>query len=110
MQELFLGRLFVDNWLGKRNAHEHTMKKQDESSLGDKVRSAEKHLTKGIIKWRLRRLGLPTPDEETLEKGSERIVDEAHRVMKDRGKGIVEELKQAKEEFVKAYRGEGDKK
>lgn len=83
------------------------MKKPDDSSLGEKVRSAEKKLTKGVIKWKLRRLGLPTPNEETLEKGSERIVDEAHRVVKDRGKGILEELKQAKEEFLKAYRDDG---
>jgi len=88
------------------------MEKRDDSSLGAKVRSAETKLTKGVIKWKLRRLGLPTPDEETLEKGSERIVDEAHRIMKERGKGILEELKQAKEEFLKAYRdgGENEKK
>ena len=82
------------------------MKKRDDSSLGEKVRSAEKKLTKGLIKWKLRRVGLPTPNEETLDRGSERIVDEAHRIMKERGKGILGELKQAKEEFLKAYRDE----
>jgi hypothetical protein len=70
------------------------------------LRSAEKRLTKGLIKWRLKRVGLPTPDEETMDKGSDRIVDEAHKIMKRRAKSILEELKQTKQEFVKAYRDE----
>ena len=84
------------------------MGKRDESSLGNNFRSAEKRLTKGLIKWRLR-VGLPTPDEETMDKGSERIVDEAHKIMKRRAKSILEELKQAKQEFLKAYRDEEKK-
>jgi predicted thioredoxin/glutaredoxin len=82
------------------------MEKRDESSLSKKLRSAEKRLTKGLIKWRLKRVGLPTPDEETMDKGSDRIVDEAHKIMKRRAKSILEELKQTKQEFLKAYRDE----
>ena len=82
------------------------MGKSDESSLGKNLRSAEKRLTKGLIKWKLKRVGLPTPDEETMDKGSERIVDEAHKIMKRRAKSILEEFKQAKQEFLKAYRDE----
>jgi hypothetical protein len=85
------------------------MEKRDESSLGKNLRSAEKRLTKGLIKWRLKRVGLPTPDEETMDKGSERIVDEAHKIMKRRAKSILEELKQTKQEFLKAYRDEEKK-
>ena len=85
------------------------MGKRDDSSLGKNLRSAEKKLTKGLIKWKLKRVGLPTPDEEALDKGSERIVDEAHKMMKRRGQTILEELKQAKEEFLKAYRDEEKK-
>jgi hypothetical protein len=58
------------------------MEKRDDSSLGKNLRSAEKKLTKGLIKWKLKRVGLPTPDEETMDKDSERIVDEAHKIMK----------------------------
>ena len=82
------------------------MAKHDDLSLGKNLRSAEKKLTKGLIKWRFKRVGLPTPDEEALDKGSERIVDEAHKIMKRRGRTVLEELKQAKEEFLKAYRDE----
>jgi hypothetical protein len=82
------------------------MEKHDESSLSKNLRSAEKRLTKGLIKWRLKRVGLPTPDEETMDKGSDQIVDEAHKIMKRRAKSILEELKQTKQEFLKAYRDE----
>jgi hypothetical protein len=82
------------------------MEKRDDSSLGKNIRSAEKKLTKGLLKWRFKRVGLPTPDEETMDRGSERIVDEAHKLMKRRAKGILEELKQTKQEFLKAYRDE----
>ncbi len=85
------------------------MEKRGDSSLGKNLRSAEKKLTKGLIKWRLKRVGLPTPDEETMDKGSERIVDEAHKIMKKRATSILEELKQAKQEFLKAYRNEEKK-
>jgi hypothetical protein len=85
------------------------MGKRDDSSLGKNLRSAEKKLTKGLIKWKLKRVGLPTPDEETMDKGSERIVDEAHKIMKRRAKSILEELKQTKQAFLKAYRDEEQK-
>ena len=49
---------------------------------------------------------MPTPDEEAMDKGSERIVDEAHKIVKRRARSIVEEFKQAKQEFLKAYRDE----
>jgi hypothetical protein len=82
------------------------MEKRDDSSLGKNLRSAEKKLTKGLIKWKLKRDGLPAPDEETMDKGSERIVDETHKIMKRRAKSILEELKQTKQAFLKAYRDE----
>ncbi len=86
------------------------MGKSDFSSLGKKFRELEKDLTKGIVKWKIKREGLPSPDEETLDKGSERIVEEAHRVVKKGGGRILEELKTAKEEFLKACRDENDTK
>ena len=85
------------------------MGKDDFISLSKKIRTVEKDLTKGLLKWRIKRGGLPPADEETLEKSSERIVDEAHTVVKKGGRTVLEELKTAKEEFLKAYRSK-DKK
>ena len=82
------------------------MAKSDLSSFGKKIRAVEKDFTKGLIKWRIKRGGLPPADEDTLDKSSERVVDEAHKIVKKRGKTVLEELKQAKKEFLKAYREE----
>ncbi len=84
------------------------MGKPDNTKLGKKVRAVEKELTKGLIKWRLKRAGKSPPEEELLDRGSEKIVDEAHKVVKKHGKSIFAELKQAKKEFLKAYREEDE--
>ena len=85
------------------------MEKDDLVSLSKKIRTVEKDLTKGLLKWRIKRGGMPPADEETLERSAERIVDEAHNIVKKRGRTVLEELKTAKEEFLKAYRSK-DKK
>jgi len=85
------------------------MEKDDFVSLSKKVRTVEKDLTKELLKWRIKRGGLPPADEETLERSSERIVDEAHNIVKKKSRTVLEELKTAKEEFLKAYRNR-DKK
>jgi hypothetical protein len=85
------------------------MEKDDSVSLSKKIRTVEKDLTKGLLKWRIKRGGMPPADEETLERSSERIVDEAHNIVKKGGRSVLEELKSAKEEFLKAYRSK-DKK
>ncbi|MBN2466517.1 MAG: hypothetical protein JXD19_00060 [Deltaproteobacteria bacterium] len=76
------------------------------SSVGSKLKAAEKELTKGILRWAIKRKGMPPADEENLDRGSERIVEEAHRIVKTHSRGVWSELKKAKEEFVKASRGE----
>ena len=78
------------------------MGKSDNPSLGKRFRELEKDLTKGLIRWKIKREGRPPPDEVILDKGSERIVEEAHRVVKKGSKRIFDELKTAKEEFLKA--------
>ena len=85
------------------------MGKDDFISLSKKIRAVEKDLTKGLLKWRIKRGGMPPADEETLERSSERIVDEAHSIVKKGGRTVLDELKTAKEEFLKAYRSK-DKK
>jgi hypothetical protein len=85
------------------------MGKDDFISLSKKIRTVEKDLTKGLLKWRIKRGGMPPADEETLERSSERIVDEAHSIVKKGGRTVLDELKTAKEEFLKAYRSK-DKK
>ncbi len=81
------------------------MAKDGGGSLGKKIRHAEKELAKGLIRWRLKRSGMPPLDEEVLDRGTKRLIDTAHDIVKRRTKTILDEVKQAKEEFDKAYRG-----
>ena len=78
------------------------------TNLGKKLRTAEKDLTKGLLRWRIKRGGLPPADEETLENSSERIVDEAHNIVKRHSKSVWDDLKEAKKEFLKAYRNDDE--
>jgi hypothetical protein len=78
------------------------------TNLGKKFRSVEKDLAKGLLKWRMKRGGLPPADEETIEKSSERIVDEAHNIVKRHSKSVWDDLKEAKKEFLKAYRSDDE--
>ena len=78
------------------------------TSLGKKLRAVEKELTKGLLKWRIKRGGLPPADDETLESSSERIVDEAHSIVKRHSKSVWDDFKEAKKEFLKAYRSDDE--
>ena len=78
------------------------------TNLGKKIRAVEKDLAKGLLRWRIKRGGLPPADEETIEKSSERIVDEAHTIVKRHGKSVWDDLKEAKNEFLKAYRSDDE--
>lgn len=84
------------------------MKENRPSSLSDKIRILEKDLTKGILRWKMKREGLPPADEEALEASSERIVDTAHAIMSREGKEILQDLKNAKQAFLKAYRSKDE--
>jgi hypothetical protein len=78
------------------------------TNLGKKLRAAEKDLAKGLLRWRIKRGGLPPADEEIIEKTSERIVDEAHTIVKRHSKSVWDDLKEAKKEFLKAYRSDDE--
>jgi hypothetical protein len=73
------------------------------SDLKDMACQAEKKLTESILRWKYRKEGRPVPKNDVLERQSEQVRDEAHRILSKRSKRVWEELK-------KAYRrGEGSK-
>ena len=83
---------------------------KDDTSFGKTIRTVEKELAKGLIRWRVRRSGLPPVEEGVLDRGTERLIDEAHSIVKKRSKSILGELKGAKNEFQRAYRGQDEEK
>ena len=73
----------------------------DKSDLKDMAHQAERKLTESILRWKYRKEGRPVPGNDTLERQSQQVRDDAHRILSKRGKRVWEELK-------KAYRrGEG---
>ncbi len=86
------------------------MEKPDFSHVGKKIKLAEEGIAKGFLKWNLKRTGQSLPNDEKLQNNSEQIVEEAHKSVVKHGKSLLGELKQAKEEFMKAYKNEENKK
>lgn len=80
------------------------MEKPHTESLSKKIRAVEKDLTKGLLRWKMKREGMPPAGEETLNESSERIVEAAHSLMKKEGSKILQDLKRARQAFMKAYR------
>ena len=85
------------------------MSNSDNNSFSKTLRAGEKEVVKKLVKWKLRREGLPPPNEERLEQGAEKVVDQAHHTLKKTGSNLLEGLKQAHQEFLKSYRGENKK-
>ena len=77
--------------------------------IHEKFRRMEKELTKGLIKWKLKRDGSTHFNEEVLDRSSDKIVNEAHTIIKRRAKSTLKGIRQAKQEFLKTYRNKDDK-
>lgn len=86
------------------------MEKPDFSHVGKKIKIAEEGIAKGFLKWTLRRTGQTMPKDEALQNNSEQMVEEAHKSVVKHGKSLLGEFKLAKEEFMKAYKNEENKK
>ncbi|MFZ5569209.1 MAG: hypothetical protein ACOZF0_02325 [Thermodesulfobacteriota bacterium] len=58
-------------------------------------RTQEENLAARLLQWKYQRAGIPLPDPAAIRKQAERIVDEAHRIARERGRnvaGIIKEL------------------
>jgi len=61
----------------------------------------EKDLAKSVLRWKMQKEGKAVPDEETMSRVSNSVVEEANEIIKRRGKNILEEFKSAAREFKK---------
>lgn len=53
----------------------------------------ERGITRSIIRWKYKKEDKPLPQDEFLEDQSRYVVDEAHRIVSNRGKRIWNELR-----------------
>lgn len=55
----------------------------------------ENELALKLLKWQYNRLRLPLPDDASLKKHAEKLVDDAHKIAREKGRnvfGIMKEL------------------
>jgi hypothetical protein len=65
------------------------------------------HLAKAVLRRKLQAQGAPLPSEAELDRQSERLVDEATRVLKSEGKRLFEEAKGGLREAIRKRGGKG---
>jgi hypothetical protein len=68
-------------------------------SLLKRLRQSELKLAKSILRWKLQKEGSPVPDDTELDVAASRLLDEAREIAKNRGKTLLEILKEEARQF-----------
>jgi hypothetical protein len=64
-------------------------------------RQQEERLTMRFLSWRYQRLSVPLPDDAELKLRAARIVEDAHRIARERGRNVVAIIKDLVEDIKK---------
>ena len=72
--------------------------------LKNLARRTETRLAESLLKWKYRKEGKEIPGEERVRRESERVTEQANRVLSERGKRAWNELKKA---CLQSNAGEG---
>ena len=64
-------------------------------------RQQEERLAMRFLTWRYQKLNIPLPDEAELKMQAAKIVAEAHRIGRERGRNIVAIIKDLVEDIKK---------
>jgi len=63
------------------------------------IRRQQQKLAVRYLQWRYQKLGLSEPPLPDLEKRAAQIVDDAHRIAKERGRNVLLIIKNLANEF-----------
>ena len=74
------------------------MKKLADSVLNH-LRQSELRLVKSILRWKLQKEGQPIPNDGELDGAASRLLEEARKIAKQRGKKLLDVLKEEAREF-----------
>ena len=66
------------------------------------LRQQQERLAVRYLTWKLKQMHAPLPDRATLAKEAKRIVEDAHRIARQRGTNVVAILK----ELVSGWKGD----
>jgi hypothetical protein len=58
------------------------------------VRKQEERLAARLLTWQYQRMNIAVPAMEDLEKQAARVVEDAHRIARDRGRNVMSILKE----------------
>jgi len=64
-------------------------------------RKQEEKLAAGLLKWKYRSINVPIPDAATLQQHAAKVVDDAHRIARERGSNVASIIKELVEEIRK---------
>ena len=65
------------------------------------IRQQEEKLAVRFLRWQYEKQKLPTPAESDLTSLATRIVDDAHRIGRERGGNLLDIMKELVREFFK---------
>jgi len=57
-------------------------------------REQEKRLALRLLIWQYQRMNIPVPSMEELQQQAARLVEDAHRIARERGRNVISILKE----------------
>ena len=58
------------------------------------IRQQEKRLAVRLLTWQYQRMNIPVPAMEELKQQAARLVEDAHRIARERGRNVMSILKE----------------
>lgn len=58
------------------------------------IRQQEERMAVRLLIWQYQRMNLPQPAGEALERQAARLVEDAHRIARERGRNVVSIMKE----------------
>lgn len=58
------------------------------------IRQQEKRLAVRLLIWQYQRMNIPVPATEDLQLQAARLVEDAHRIARERGRNVISILKE----------------
>jgi hypothetical protein len=65
------------------------------------IRRQEERMTIQFMTWKYQKMNMTLPSESELEKQAVRIVDDAHRIARERGSNVLSILKELAGNYIK---------
>ena len=58
------------------------------------IRQQEKRLAVRLLIWQYQRMNIPVPATEELQQQATRLIEDAHRIARERGRNVISILKE----------------